>query len=899
METPPARCSLDDPRLAAHATDAAPVWVWSADGARVLWANPAGCAAFGAESLGLLAARRFEPGEPVRRQVARLAATLPPRGTARLERLRGLAPNDPHGSARPLACACALFNLDDAACVLVMAAEAAGPALSLAERIRRLDLPDDDAIAAFAPDGAILFATADAKRRLAGAATIDAIGAQALCAAAAAAGAAAGETTIGPARFQRIGSAAGTVLLARFERAGAAHGAVPDTDTPFAVNPAPAAGGSKAMAIPDDVPATADKAIAAEPRSGDAPQPPSEPAAPGEPEAPRRRRHPLRFAWQMDPAGCFTLDSDEFTEIIGARTVTALGRPWQELGSDLGLDPTGRIARATATRETWSNITVSWPIDGGPERLDVELAGLPAFDRDRNFLGYRGFGVCRDMERVESLRAMRLAMSAPAIAQEPVPPPKRTAPIRNVVPFPGAAAFADAKPGAEHKSPTLSAVEQSAFRELSRQLTARLQDGEAKRVADVRDQPPPLPPGASPAAADGRAGAASEFAGRTSMPDEADPAMTADEYALLNRLPLGILVYRFDELLFANRAFLAMTGYTDLGALTGAGGLDALFAEWGALSGAGDGGQQLAIATRRGNELPVEGRLFAIDWNREPAFAVVLTKAETNERIGAAETAPRQAAKEVREPHMTRAAAADTSAATPSPNTAASESAALAKLCHHARTPLTSILGFCDMMLEERFGPIGNDRYRDYVGDVRKSGAQLMSLLTDTADLAEIEAGTFRLPPSEVSLNEVVDDCVARMQSKANEARLIVRMSLSPAVPHVIADAAAVRRMAGDLIGHAFKASRPGGQVIVSTGVSEGGDVILRVRDSSGGPSEKVMDAAPKPAGPEATWSSAGQTLRLTKALAEANQARFRITSTPDEGSLFELSFTGRPDGTE
>jgi signal transduction histidine kinase len=884
METPLARCSLDDPRLAAHATDAAPVWVWSADGARVLWANPAGCAAFGAESLGMLAARRFEPGEPVRRQVARLAATLPPRGTARLERLRGLAPNDPHGSARPLACACALFNLDDAACVLVMAAEAAGPVLPLAERIRRLDLPDDDAIAAFAPDGAILFATADAKRRLAGAATIDAIGAQALCAAAAAAGAAAGETTIGPARFQRIGSAAGTVLLARFERAGTAHGAVPGTATPAA----------------DAVTAIADKAIAAKPRSGDAPQPPSEPAAPAEPAAPRRRRHPLRFAWQMDPAGCFILDSDEFTEIIGARTVTALGRPWQELGSDLGLDPTGRIARATATRETWSNITVSWPIDGGPERLDVELAGLPAFDRDRNFLGYRGFGVCRDMERVESLRARRLAMFAPAMAQEPVPPPERAAPIRNVVPFPGAAAFADAKPGAEHKSPTLSAVEQSAFRELSRQLTARLQDGEAKRaVADVRDQPSPAPSGASPATADGRARAASEFAGRPWMPDEADPAMTADERALLNRLPLGILVYRFDELLFANRAFLAMTGYTDLGALTGAGGLDALFVEWGAPSGAGDGGQQLAIATRRGNELPVEGRLFAIDWNREPAFAVVLTKAETNERIGAAETAPRQAEEEAREPRMTRAAAADASPATPSPNTAALESAALAKLCHHARTPLTSILGFCDMMLEERFGPIGNDRYRDYVGDVRKSGAQLMSLLTDTADLAEIEAATFRLPPSEVSLNEVVDDCVARMQSKANEARLIVRMSLSPAMPHIIADAAAVRRMAGDLIGHALKTSRPGGQVIVSTGVSEGGDVVLRVRDNSGGSSEKALDAAPQPACPEATWSSAVQTLRLTKALAEANQACFRIARTPDEGSLFELSFTGRPDGTK
>ena len=58
-----------------------------------------------------------------------------------------------------------------------------------------------------------------------------------------------------------------------------------------------------------------------------------------------------------------------------------------------------------------------------------------------------------------------------------------------------------------------------------------------------------------------------------------------------------------------------------------------------------------------------------------------------------------------------------------------------------------------------------------------------MSLLTDTVDLANIEAGTFRLLSSQVNLNEVVNDCVARVQPEANEARLIVRMSLSPAAP--------------------------------------------------------------------------------------------------------------------
>ena len=56
-----------------------------------------------------------------------------------------------------------------------------------------------------------------------------------------------------------------------------------------------------------------------------------------------------------------------------------------------------RSEKAFATRDTWSGITLNWPVDGG-ERLPVELSGLPMFDRARNFAGYRGFGVCRDLE---------------------------------------------------------------------------------------------------------------------------------------------------------------------------------------------------------------------------------------------------------------------------------------------------------------------------------------------------------------------------------------------------------------------------------------------------------------------------------------------------------------------
>ena len=91
---------------------------------------------------------------------------------------------------------------------------------------------------------------------------------------------------------------------------------------------------------------------------------------------PNPRRLPLRFTWQMDADGHFSLGSDEFTRLIGARTAAGFGRPWSEITQAFGLDPQDRVREAIATRETWSGITLYWPVDGGG-RLAVELSGLP------------------------------------------------------------------------------------------------------------------------------------------------------------------------------------------------------------------------------------------------------------------------------------------------------------------------------------------------------------------------------------------------------------------------------------------------------------------------------------------------------------------------------------------
>ncbi|MTH99792.1 PAS domain S-box protein [Roseibium sp. RKSG952] len=227
-------------------------------------------------------------------------------------------------------------------------------------------------------------------------------------------------------------------------------------------------------------------------------------------------------------------------------------------------------------------------------------------------------------------------------------------------------------------------------------------------------------------------------------------------------------------------------------------------------------------------------------------------------------------------------------------NASSQKSDFLAKISHEVRTPLNAIIGFSEVMMEERFGPIGNDRYRDYVKDIQTSGAHIMSLVNDLLDLSKIEAGKLDLRFAATSPNDVIGECVALMQPQANRDRVIIRASLPDAVPSVVADPRSLRQIVLNLLSNAIKFNRAGGQVIVSSSLEDTGDVILRVRDTGTGMTGKEIVAAMEPFRQLHTSHPGGGTglgLPLTKALAEANRASFRIDSTPDQGTLVEIGF--------
>jgi hypothetical protein len=205
---------LRDPRLAPLALGPWPAWAWSLDGTRILFANPTGAAIFGAETPAALEVYGFE-GSDVAAQITRLATTLPADNASRFERLRGIGA----GLERTLTCRCTRAQLSDGTdAILIAATEQAGPELSLAERVAYLLAGTEAPVAAFAPDGTLIEATAAAHAHLAGARTLAALGAEAL--AAGADSHAEGDTVAGRLTLDRVG----TVVFVTFGAAPATTG---------------------------------------------------------------------------------------------------------------------------------------------------------------------------------------------------------------------------------------------------------------------------------------------------------------------------------------------------------------------------------------------------------------------------------------------------------------------------------------------------------------------------------------------------------------------------------------------------------------------------------------------------------------------------------------------------
>jgi signal transduction histidine kinase len=355
---------------------------------------------------------------------------------------------------------------------------------------------------------------------------------------------------------------------------------------------------------------------------------------------------------------------------------------------------------------------------------------------------------------------------------------------------------------------------------------------------------------------------------------------------LLEAMPAAIGILANGDLVHANAAFAYAFGHRSYDELCGAGGLDAVV----------PGGSALLQTT--------------LDTMQERVVAVeALTRGRRRlkvrfevRRLGDGLELIRLIDPESIDPAPTPAAERDAAKAEGDDDDGARDAAAvarridfLAKVSHEVRTPLNSILGFTELMLEERLGAIGNARYRGYVEDIHQSGLYALSLLNDLLDISKIEAGKFELDFTAVDLPELVESCVNSLQPLAKRERILLRTSFGPNLPAAIADRRRLKQILLNLLSNAIKFTNAGGQVIVSARLIESGDLRLRVHDNGVGMTDDEIAFAMQPFHQLDTaprkQTGTGLGLPVTKALADANRAQLVITSQRGLGTSADVIF--------
>ena len=136
-------------------------------------------------------------------------------------------------------------------------------------------------------------------------------------------------------------------------------------------------------------------------------------------------------------------------------------------------------------------------------------------------------------------------------------------------------------------------------------------------------------------------------------------------------------------------------------------------------------------------------------------------------------------------------------------------------------------------MVDEKFGPVGNDRYRDYLRDINRSGNHVLDLVNDLLDISKIEAGEQEMAYEAVSLNDTLAETVAMMQPQANRERVIIRSSFASQAAGGggrPAQRAADRAQPSVERGALHAGRRPGHRLDRLRG--RRGDVVMRVRDT-------------------------------------------------------------------
>jgi signal transduction histidine kinase len=215
----------------------------------------------------------------------------------------------------------------------------------------------------------------------------------------------------------------------------------------------------------------------------------------------------------------------------------------------------------------------------------------------------------------------------------------------------------------------------------------------------------------------------------------------------------------------------------------------------------------------------------------------------------------------------------------------------VANMSHELRTPLNSIVGFTELMLDARFGPLAG-RYREFVQLMNASAHHLLQLINDILDLAKVESGKIDFQPETVELSAVIAEAMAIISGLAAKRKIALRTEVDPALGRVYLDPMRLRQVLYNYLSNAVKFTPEGGRVVLRARPEAGDRFRIEVEDTGIGirPEDEhklFIEFQQLDASSAKKFAGSGLGLALTRRLVEAQGGTVGVRSVFGSGSTF------------
>lgn len=227
----------------------------------------------------------------------------------------------------------------------------------------------------------------------------------------------------------------------------------------------------------------------------------------------------------------------------------------------------------------------------------------------------------------------------------------------------------------------------------------------------------------------------------------------------------------------------------------------------------------------------------------------------------------------------------------------------LAGLSHELRTPINSLIGFVDILLDSKI-KLSEEERQKYLNYISVNSRRLLILINDIIDIAKIDSGTITLDYSEVNLNAEVRDTINLFREKIKSKHLDLILELDPDLEtqYLYIDRNRLHQIISNLLTNAIKFTEEG-YIKIST-LKDGDKFVLSVEDTGIGIPEgeinfifeefrRSSNAIKK------SIEGTGLGLSITKRLVEMMGGEIKVESQEGIGSTFTVTFPQRRESTK